>query len=40
MKIDGYNTVDLYNNDSMNLLGVNNIGYTGWITISADGGVS
>ena len=40
MKIDGYNTVDLYNNESMNLLGVNSIGYTGWVTISADGGVS
>jgi len=38
--IDGFAIVSLYKNDSIQLLGVNNIGYTGWATISADGGIS
>ena len=38
--IDGFANVSLYKNDSVQLLGVNNIGYTGWATISADGGIS
>ena len=38
--IDGFANVSLYKNDSLQLLGVNNIEYTGWATISADGGVS
>ena len=38
--IDGFSTVNLYKNESLQLLGVNNIGYTGWVTLSADNGVS
>jgi len=38
--IDGFANLSLYKNDSVQLLGVNNIGYTGWATISADGGIS
>ena len=38
--IDGFSSVNLYKNESLQLIGVNNIGYTGWITISADGGLS
>jgi hypothetical protein len=39
--IDGLSTnaaLDTY--DSIHIVGVNNIGYTGWITMSADGGLS
>jgi hypothetical protein len=38
--IDGFSNVNLYKNESLQLLGVNNIGYTGWVTLSADNGVS
>lgn len=38
--IDGFFNISLYKNESLQLLGVNNIGYTGWITLSADIGVS
>jgi hypothetical protein len=38
--IDGFSTVNLYKNESLQLLGVNNQGYTGWVTLSADNGVS
>jgi len=38
--IDGFPTLNLYKNESVQLVGVNNPGYTGWITISADGGIS
>ena len=38
--IDGFSTVNLYKNESLQLVGVNNVGYTGWVTISADNGVS
>jgi hypothetical protein len=38
--IDGFSNVNLYKNESLQLLGVNNVGYTGWITLSADNGVS
>jgi hypothetical protein len=38
--IDGFASATLYINDSLQLLGVNNVGYTGWVTISADGGIS
>jgi hypothetical protein len=38
--IDGFSTINLYKNESLQLLGVNNVGYTGWVTLSADNGVS
>jgi hypothetical protein len=38
--IDGFSTVNLYKNESLQLLGVSNVGYTGWVTLSADNGVS
>jgi hypothetical protein len=38
--IDGFTNINLYQNDSVNLLGINNIGYTGWISTIANGGVS
>ena len=38
--IDGFTNINLYQNDSVNLLGMNNIGYTGWISTLANGGVS
>jgi hypothetical protein len=38
--IDGFSTVNLYKNESLHLLGVNNIGYTGWVTLSVSAGVS
>jgi len=38
--IDGFSTVNLYQNESLQLLGVNSVGYTGWVTISSDVGVS
>lgn len=38
--IDRFSTVNLYKNESLQLVGVNNPGYTGWVTISADNGVS
>lgn len=38
--IDGFSTLNLYRNESVQLVGVNSIGYTGWVTISADGGIS
>jgi hypothetical protein len=38
--IDGFSTVNLYKNESLQLVGVNSVGYTGWVTISADEGVS
>ena len=38
--IDGFSNINLYKNESLHLLGVNNIGYTGWVTLSADNGVS
>jgi hypothetical protein len=38
--IDGFSTVNLYKNESLQLLGVNSVGYTGWVTLSADNGVS
>jgi hypothetical protein len=38
--IDGFSTVNLYKNESLQLLGVNNIGYTGWISLSVSAGVS
>jgi hypothetical protein len=38
--IDGFSTINLYRNESLQLLGVNNVGYTGWVTLSADNGVS
>ena len=38
--IDGFSTVNLYKNESLQLVGVNNSGYTGWVTISAGNGVS
>ena len=38
--IDGFSNINLYKNESLQLLGVNNIGYTGWVTLSADNGVS
>jgi len=38
--IDGFSNINLYKNESLQLLGVNNVGYTGWVTLSADIGVS
>jgi hypothetical protein len=38
--IDGFSTLNLYKNESVQLVGVNTVGYTGWVTISADGGIS
>ena len=38
--IDGFSNINLYKNESLQLLGVNNVGYTGWVTLSADNGVS
>jgi hypothetical protein len=38
--IDGFSTVHLYQNESLQLFGVNSVGYTGWVTISSDVGVS
>jgi hypothetical protein len=38
--IDGFSTINLYRNEGLQLLGVNNVGYTGWVTLSADNGVS
>jgi hypothetical protein len=38
--IDGFSTINLYKNESLQLLGVNNIGYTGWVALNADNGVS
>jgi hypothetical protein len=38
--IDGFPNINLYKNESLQLLGVNNVGYTGWVTLSADNGVS
>jgi hypothetical protein len=38
--IDGFLNINLYKNESLQLLGVNNVGYTGWVTLSADNGVS
>ena len=38
--IDGFSNINLYKNESLQLLGVNNIGYTGWISLSVSVGVS
>jgi hypothetical protein len=38
--IDGFSNVNLYKNESLQLLGVNNVGYTGWITVGEGIGVS
>jgi Na+-transporting NADH:ubiquinone oxidoreductase subunit NqrA len=38
--IDGFSNINLYKNESLQLLGVNNIGYTGWISLSVSAGVS
>ena len=38
--IDGFTTLNLYKNESVQLVGVNSAGYIGWVTISADGGIS
>jgi hypothetical protein len=38
--IDGFYNINLYKNESLQILGVNNVGYTGWVTLSADNGVS
>ena len=38
--IDGFLNINLYKNESLQLLGVSNVGYTGWVTLSADNGVS
>ena len=38
--IDGFSNINIYKNESLQLLGVNNVGYTGWVTLSADNGVS
>lgn len=38
--IDGFSTLNLYRNESVQLVGVNSPSYTGWVTISADGGIS
>jgi len=38
--IDGFSSINLYRNESLQLIGVNNVGYTGWVTLSADNGVS
>lgn len=38
--IDGYTNLKLYKNESAHLLGVNNIGYTGWVTLNTNGGIS
>jgi len=38
--IDGFINANLYKNESLQLVGVNSVGYTGWVTISADGGLS
>jgi len=38
--IDGFSNINLYKNESLQLFGVNNIGYTGWITIGEGIGVS
>jgi len=38
--IDGFSTLNLYKNESVQLVGVNSVGYTGWVTISTDGGIS
>ena len=38
--IDGFPNINLYKNEGLQLLGVNNIGYTGWISLSVSVGVS
>jgi hypothetical protein len=38
--IDSFDNLKLYKNESVQLIGVNTVGYTGWITLSADGGIS
>jgi hypothetical protein len=38
--IDGFSTINLYKNESLQLIGVNNVGYTGWVSLSTDIGVS
>jgi len=38
--IDGFSNINLYKNESLQLLGVNNVGYTGWTTVGEGIGVS
>jgi hypothetical protein len=38
--IDGFSDLNLYKNESLQLIGVNNVGYTGWVTISTNIGIS
>ena len=38
--IDGYSNLKLYKNESAHLLGVNNVGFTGWVTLNTNGGIS
>lgn len=38
--IDGYSNLKLYKNESAHLLGVNNVGFTGWVTLNTNAGVS
>lgn len=38
--IDGFPNLNLYINESAQLIGINNIGYTGWVTISTNQGIS
>jgi len=38
--IDGFSTFNLYKNESLHLLGVNNVGYTGWVIVGEGIGVS
>jgi hypothetical protein len=38
--IDGFLNINLYKNESLQIFGVNNIGYTGWITVGEGIGVS
>ena len=40
LKIDTADYLNLYKNESVELLGVNNLGYTGWITMSLNEGLT
>jgi hypothetical protein len=40
LKIDSADYLNLYKNESVELLGVNNLGYTGWITMSLNEGLT
>lgn len=38
--IDGYVNLKLYKNESAHLLGVNNVGFTGWVSLNTNPGIS